>query len=378
MPILKTLEQWNKKFWYETVIRLLFRNKPISLPLSVSDMRRVLLIRRDMIGDMIITTSFIRSLHGLKQDLELDVYAAPQSRVVIEKNPRISTIFSSKFFGRNFWRELRQARQRNYDIILCLSYTGTTLDGLLANLISRRAIKVGMREPSREELYRYWFNAQIDVGKNAHGATEPLWKSLHRFLTNLFGVPFDESMIQQEIFITESEKSEAEKFISEKNLTRYVVFNLSARMAYRKWGKANNLAFLCEVATRYSSLQFVIVSSPHDRNEAVELAKEVALPNVHLAPSMNFRALCHLISKTILVVSPDTSIVHVAATYQVPSIVLCTQLSSGVEWTPLHTPFINIYTERAEAISTIAPKRVIDAFDTILCQPLHNTTTLSP
>lgn len=377
MRMLKIIERWNKTLWYETVIRLLFRNPPTRVPVPLSQARRLLLIRRDMMGDMIITTSLIRSLNHLNPKMEVDVYAAPRGKVVIEHNPRVKTIFSAKPFGRFFWRELAQARKRDYDIILCLSYTGTTADGLLANLISRRAIKLGMREPGRDELYRHWFNAQVDVGKTELGATEPLWKSLHRFLEGAFGERVADALIRQEIFVSESEKRQAERFISEKQLARFVVFNLSARMEYRKWGMRNNEAFLREASARHSTLQFVIVFGPDDRTEATQLARRVAAPNVYLAPNFEFRSLCHFISKASLIVSPDTAIVHVGATYQVPSVILCTSLSSGVEWTPLCPRFINVYAEKNEPISSIAPARVVEAFETMLCEQPLNTTLLS-
>lgn len=378
MSLLKKLEAWNKKFWYESVIKFLFRNAPVSLPIAIEGVKRLLVIRRDMIGDMIVTSSLIRTLNRLKPDLEIDVYASPQSKVIIETNPRIKTIFSSKPFEKTFWHELQQARKRDYDVILCLSYTGTTVSGLLANLISRRAIKVGMLERGRENLYQRWFNAQIDIGKSETGATMPLWKGLHVFLTTLFGIPFNEAEIKQEIFTTESERSAAEQFKSQHHLTRYVIFNLSARVSYRKWGMENNLSFLQQAGSRYPNIQFVVTFSPNDKDEALELAESLALPNVHFVTNLNLRAISHLISGAMLIVSPDTAIVHIGATYKVPSVILCTPLSSGVEWEPLHTEHINLYTEKADPISTISPMRVLEAFETMLAQQMTNKTIVSP
>lgn len=367
MNFLKRLERANKIFWYKTLFRRWFRNAPALLPLDVMSMKRILLMRRDMIGDMVITTSLLRTLKEKNPHLELDVYASPQNAAILKHNPRVARIFSAPVPSVQLLSERKELRQRSYDAILCLSYTGSTKDGVLANLISRRAVKVSLYETRTADLYRMLFNALIDAGK-ADGAPQfPLYETLHRVAASLFGFEPETASLAQEIFFSDREETAVRRFIEEKRLKNIVIFNLSARKAFRKWGAENNRRFLVAAAEAHPDAQFVITSAPPDRAEAETLSAAVHQPNVTVTPqTFGLLETARLIASAVAVVSPDTAIVHIAATFRVPTVILCTPLSSSIEWTPLNPRHINIYTAGEEMISTLAPETVLAAFERLL------------
>jgi ADP-heptose:LPS heptosyltransferase len=358
----KTLERAVKVFLYEVIFRYAFRNKPMRLPVDIRSVKEILLIRRDMLGDMVITTSVIRWLKEKNPDLAIDIICSKRNADVITHNPKLRTVFYGQDFSSSL-ETIRAARKKKYDVILGISYARTTADGVMANLISHTTPKVGIYEVKSAHLYRYLFNTLIDIGKSKGYPEFPLYQALHIYVTTLFGLPRDEASIRQEIFLSDAERQESEQFIAEKKLGRFVVYNLSASASFRKWGMENNVQCLRTLIASYPDLHFLIVSSPEDHAEARELCEKINHPNVSAKPeSFDLMRLCGLISKAFLVISPDTSIVHIAATFGVPCVILCTPISSSLEWTPLGIDHINIYSGKGEAISTIAPMRVTEAF----------------
>ncbi|MBC8042002.1 MAG: glycosyltransferase family 9 protein [Rhizobacter sp.] len=364
MIFFKQLEQVNKAFWYHTVFRWWFRNAPARLPLNLMHVRRLLIMRRDMIGDMVITTSLIRTLYEKNPDLEIDVFASPQNKIIVQHNPRVQRVFASPVPSRELLGDLPALKARDYDAVLCLSYTGATKDGLIANFISPRAVKAAVYETRNADLYKSLFNAQIDIGRADGEPREPLYLALHRFASQLFGFELKPQEIKQELYFSGADEENAKAFIAAMHLNRFIVFNISARKAFRMWGVENCCRFLLQVSEAYPDLQFVITSAPAEREAAEELFRRVAKRNVIIVPpEFSLLTLACLISQASAAISPDTAVVHIAATYHIPMVILCTPLSSSIEWEPLHAPHINVATDGEEAVSTIAPHRVAAAFD---------------
>jgi ADP-heptose:LPS heptosyltransferase len=360
---LKKLERANKRFWYKTVFRLLFRNTPAMLPLDLKNVKRLLVIRRDMVGDMVITSSLFRRLKEKNPSLVIDVFCSPKGKSVLANNPRIERIFAANGFTEILF-QIQEARRNRYDAMMCLSYSRSTQDGLIANLIDARAVKACFYEEKNADLYPQLFNAQLAARERGQ---QPLYESLHRFTTLFFGMDYDEKAIQQELFPTDADKESAEDFLYPLRESPFIVFNISARAAYRQWGRENNRTFLEKFIAAYPKMPIVISSSPDERAEAAWLKAELQSPSIYLL-SENFSlfALSEVLAKAALLVSPDTALVHIAATHGVRSVILCTPLSSGVEWTPLHVPHINIYTAGRESIRSISPDDVMRGVDDLL------------
>ena len=75
------------------ILRLL-ASRPQGRPkLKPDDIRRILLIRYDRLGDMVITTPLIESLSRIAPQAEIDVLASWRNAALIEGDPRIHQVF---------------------------------------------------------------------------------------------------------------------------------------------------------------------------------------------------------------------------------------------------------------------------------------------
>ncbi|MFN3561614.1 MAG: glycosyltransferase family 9 protein [Chloroherpetonaceae bacterium] len=370
--VLKQLEYALKVLLYKGVLARLFRNPPFKEPLNPKDVKRILILRRDMLGDMVITTWLFRAIQDLNPKTEIDVIASMRGIGAIRHHRRLSKVW---VFNESKWLALKtlwQARKRNYDAVLCLSLGGLTVDGIIANVIAPHAPKLTIKQPKKHNLYQILFNKEVETNY----LHEPLWRSQKSVLDTLFGIDYPEQKIHQEIFTDEKAEQRVETFLCGHSLEKrqYLVLNLSARMPYRRWGKENFITFLKLLTQAYPDLKIVLTSIAEEQMLAQEICRSVQSENIFVLPETFGLEETIVITKYArLLVSPDTANVHIAATFGVPSVILCTPISSNIMWTPLKAHFINIYTDAHEPITTIAPQRVMTHVAQMLAQ--HQTSS---
>lgn len=363
--VLKKIEYALKVALYKGVLAALFQNKPFTKPLNPSKTKRILILRRDMFGDMIITTTLLKAIQDLNPKIEIDVIASRKGEQVVRNNPRLSRIWTVDTGFADFLRMLWQARRRNYDAVICLSISGLTKDGLIANLVAPSASKITIRQPKPHSLYQILFNKEVD----ANHLQEPLWLSQKRVLDALFGVAYPEASLSQELYPSQEAEAKVDEFLKNNEIEKrkYLVVNLSARMAYRRWGRENFVAFLRELIYRYADLKLVLTATPDEAELVWGIMDDVRDENLFRLPhQFGLDGVMALTKHALLLVSPDTANVHIAATFNVPSVILCTPLSSNVTWTPLHNRHISLYTPKPEPITVISPREVVDATRTLL------------
>src|ERR1700693_6572306 len=84
-----------------------------ALPLPTNSDYRVLVIRYERIGDMIMATSLIRNIANALPSGKVDVLGTPATAPVLEGNPYVGTIFTlnrgSLGRYRDVMKQLRQA-----------------------------------------------------------------------------------------------------------------------------------------------------------------------------------------------------------------------------------------------------------------------------
>jgi ADP-heptose:LPS heptosyltransferase len=361
---LKAIENANKAFWYKFVFKPLFRNEPFVGTMDISKCERLLLIRRDNFGDMVITSSFFTMLKDLNPKVKLDLIASVKGKSVAEFDERLEDIFAYNGGVKEFLKMCLTFRKRKYDAVLCLSFNGMTLDGLLANLLAHDTPKITTYIRKKHDLYTILFNAQIDIGKD--DTAIPVWRQLRLFGEKLFGVAYPESRLRQRLFLKKGAEENALAYLDAQGLgsKQYIMLNISARMAFRKWGVENNATLLKLLLEKYPTLNIIISSLPEDRATAEAILNAVQNPNVKLQPEhFGLHETMALIKHAAMLISPDTANVHIAATFGVPCVILCTPISSGTEWIPLNVEHINVYTKEVAPISTIPPHEVVDAFE---------------
>ncbi len=128
-----------------------------------------------------------------------------------------------------------------------------------------------------------------------------------------------------------------------------VVCNLSAGSAHRYWRQEYWVQTVQRLLTEYSC-RVVLLSMPQDRHLAEEI--RLVIPQAFVFPSRSIDDVVALVAIADLVISPDTSVVHIAAAFDVPCIALYHSL-----WWNMHK--FEPRSSRSWLVHSIAPSDAI-------------------
>jgi len=358
MNFLKRAENANKKFFYK-LFRRMFRNEEARLPLEAARVRKILLFRYDAIGDMVVTTPVFNLLRESLPQAEIHVICSPYNYPIIKNDERIQRYFLHDGTLRSFWRLLRECRKEGYDLILAYVLFRTTYAGLMANLIGgRRATKVTILHEERRELYSTFFNVQIGLKRDTCTMAELQVK----MLCELFHWHYSPGMVRLGMRLDADSRAVAESFCSRNSLVDFTVLNISAGREYRRWSVAKNREFLHRVLARTPAHEFVIVAAPSDLQDAEAIAE--GFPQVCVfPPSPNILDVCAVIERAAIVVSPDTSVVHIASAFGRPTLAFYSYTTAYVmEWLPFGVPNRYLISRDKLPIETIEAGAAAESF----------------
>src|SRR6266550_3677326 len=188
-------------------MRLLDRMLPgpreATLPAANSDYR-VLFIRYERIGDMIIATSLIRNIASVLPGRKVDVLATPATAAVLEGNPYVGNVLllERKSF-RSYGGLMRRLRRERYTVMV---------DGRINNppiFTSTPLLMYAGKAPFR-------VGARDDTKPRIYNVCVPEWNRVDHYMEGSkqlavpFGVDPDAVDWQPEIFLTDEERARAE------------------------------------------------------------------------------------------------------------------------------------------------------------------------
>ncbi len=330
--LIKQLEWFLRHFLVYPVLRLLFRNPAHEGTIDLRTVRRVLFLRYDRIGDMIVTTPLFRKLKKSQPEIEIGVFASPSNAEIIRFNPHIDHVH---ILHRNWWklgRDILEARRLGYDVVLNLVFNRTTTGALLANVISPDGIKVGQGN----EKYRFYFNKLLSLRR----ATVPMVAILADYFQQVFGVGMTEEEMRYQIVVDSTSQDRVEAFLERRGLDEvergtFVVANLSAKESYRQMTH-DQAVTIARVLSSELNFKTVVICSPEHRSFRRRVLDECNDDRIIPFPEEGVASLleiAHLIQRSLFVVTPDTAIVHFASATQTPVLGLFVHAHED-EWLP--------------------------------------------
>ncbi len=312
--LIKRLEGWNKQCWY-ALFRLLFRVQPVALPLESGRLKKVLVFRYDRVGDMVVTQPALRYLHS--RGMEVHVLCSSANSSVLDDDKGI--VARRLVLGRrviSFLRSLRELRAQDYDAIFCMVFHRTTNAGVLANVISRRALKIGRLYEKRQALYSTLFSVQVHVQSPRNTMPELL---LH-LCSAIEGKQFEATDFDYRLDIADSRRAWARDFVAQKKLQKCVLINISASTELRSFGLDQTLTMIKVLQQQLPGRSIALLCMPRERELALKIAAHNSDIVQVLPPIPHILDVAALIEQCSIVISPDTATIHLSDCMKVPLI----------------------------------------------------------
>lgn len=343
MSVLKTIEISFRKFLVEALARLVRRKqkKPLSLEFSSG---KVLFIRQDRIGDVLVSTPVFFALAQRYPKLTMDIVLSPKNAVAAQGLP----------FFRKHWiyskgplrtiSLMRSIRKEKYDIAVDLTdKTSATVTIFL--LLSGARWTIGL---DKENSYALDVAVPLKSQRDVH-IVERIAELLRPF-----GIDPEKETLAVKYVPSDASVKVVAEFLNSKNFRarQFIAVNISAGNDTRFWGVARYRALLDQIGKNLAGTPVLILFKDSDRGRAEEIARDRS--GVEVAPQFSFDEFAAAISEAGLLVTPDTAAVHLAAAFGVKAVCMFIQSDRNLRiWDAYKSPSENLVTD-VDDLSKIA------------------------
>ncbi|UCD94986.1 MAG: glycosyltransferase family 9 protein [Candidatus Zixiibacteriota bacterium] len=357
----KNIERLFKKILNLPFILFLKKGNPARVPLNPDNVRSVLILRPDKLGDMIATIPVIHALKKMFPHLRIEILASPRNVSVIKNDPCVDRIhlYSKNIF--RDWPVMMQLRKKRFDVIydpICHdSITGL----LLTKIIGNHSVKAASRKLKLREYYDYCEPYLVDG--DDHNIDNGL------LIFNALGVRSESVDPFHTVHIPDESRTVAERFYqSLSSGGRFRVgLNISAGSSTRTLSVDKYINIANAINTGHPEFEFVIISVMDQRKEAERLVSGIRAKG-HLVPeNLSLLDISAIVSGLHLLISPDTSLVHIARLMRIPVVGLYSGHKRNFRfWRPYRQKHGAVVAKSIYDIHDIEPSQVVEEFELLL------------
>jgi len=325
--------------------------------------KNILFLRYDRIGDMIITTPVFREFKKAYPNTKIYVLASKTNSEIIKFNPHIDRIFLNHKYS--FFKDiptLLKLRRLKIDIAIEFDHSVVPHAIFRLKIINPKRIfsvrKDGRYGVSGEELKLY---DQYSNKKHDEHARD-VWL---RTIKSLTGKVTDRNY---EIFLNEASKYKSEQFIKEINSEFYVGFNLEGAVKGKRISFSDFEELADHIRKILPNAKVILFCHPKKRDQLNKKIKISKLTNVSLSyPTFSLIDLSALVMKMNLIITPDTSVVHIASAFNIPVISIHeNNLDSFKLFMPQSSISRTVFSEESDSLSGFKISEIVRFFEEII------------
>jgi ADP-heptose:LPS heptosyltransferase len=358
-PIALKFTPYFRKISY-VIPQLLFNPVKTTLPLNFKPYAKVLIMRHDALGDMIVTLPIFGLIKQYYPQLEIHVACTHNNKVLIENNPYIDVIhivpISLAQKPLTHIQEILRLRKQSFDIIINCLTSSSSQNGVLVNLI---ATKNSIRVSSYEgDQYSCYYNAQSY--KSADKIN--MWEKMFELIVDVLGIDYpQEELRKPQLLIDSTYEISAKKTLQELELfdKAFIIINLSVR-------QSKNSCTVQQYETLISglnklSIHVLLLWMPADKALKDQLLLCNSPYTVAYPEGRHLFEVCEVIKKALWVFTPDTGMIHIATAVHTPVFAVYQEkgaIKQG-EWWPYKVPFNYINSLKGDFIRDIEPHEIL-------------------
>ncbi|HEX4684717.1 MAG TPA: glycosyltransferase family 9 protein [Gemmatimonadaceae bacterium] len=308
---LKALELWWRRLWIRLLVRLMRQPAGKGAPDWAARPHRVLFLRHDRAGDMILSTGVMRAIARSHSTITMDVLASPANAAILEAADYVADVivFDKKKLATYLPTALRLRRNR-YDAVIDCMVTAPSLTTLLLVAASGARHRVGIAGRGNDDAFSVTVPPETRAG--AHMV------DLLAALAPAFAVNASAVEKQPVISLTAEERQRAERSWGDGHRSR-ILINISAGTSARAWPPENYVAVMEHLRAREPRAVFRVISAPAEAEKG-ELVAEGGGGVFVRTPGI--RDAFALVATAGFVFTPDTSIAHAASAFHIPCVAM--------------------------------------------------------
>jgi len=294
---------------------------------------RVLFLRHDRIGDMILSTGLLRAIAQAHPTIRLDVLASTSNAPVLSNEPYLNEVIAfDKHAPLGFPATFVALRRRRYDAVIDCMVTAPSTTTLLLMLASGAGIRIGVANRGNDFAY----TLPVPPRDSAEHIVDKLGA-----LATAFGLEPSRLDLRPRVRLTSAEQERGERVWTGEQAGRSraesggirLLVNISAGRAHHFWPDDRFVYVMRAVRASTPDAVIAVVSSPSDRGRAAAIASAAG---ARLIADEGIRDAMAIVSRSDIVFTPDTSISHACSAFDKPAIALHPRGFAAI-WGPYET-----------------------------------------
>lgn len=277
--------------------------------------KSVLFFRYDKIGDMIVSSPVFRELKLARPDVKIYVLASKSNASAIKYNPYVDQIFIYPY-GRAF-RVLRlmwMLRRMRIDCVIEF-YHSVIWHAIVNILLINPKYMVSTYKDGRygvgPEALRLYDQFSPNSNLNRHLSDI--------YLETLIPLGVHSSNAHYDFFCGDNELTLAQRVFDNMGVGRRVVINIQGSRASVRFGMADLITIIGRITNERDDLNVLLLGLPESQQFMLDVAGTFSVKRVFVSPVCeDVIYAAAMVKGADLVITPDTSVVHIACAFDVP------------------------------------------------------------
>jgi ADP-heptose:LPS heptosyltransferase len=362
----KKIERLNKRLTYPIFGKLLHVRKR-SEKIDPTEIKSVLFLRPDVIGDMICTTPLWRILKKQAPHLKIAVLASFRNAEVLRADTDVTRVHTiNPYDKKQTNKTFEDIRRYNYDVVIICKLDRLAKAAHMASQCTKTGWTIGISiDPEIRHDLLFSMAPYMSAEISKQHMTDQLLFILEQSF-KLQEIALEERrpsvMIDKEVF--DRTKRDLEQILSANGSSEFIVINTQARNNFLEWGYDNTFALTKMIVERYPNMMIFLTSSPEREASLIEALRAANLGSkVAYYPTPDLHMMFSLIRLSTLVVTPDTSAIHMASAERKPTVGFYPR---STNWQPYRVPSYMLLPELDHPVRTIPVKAAFRAVKDLL------------
>jgi ADP-heptose:LPS heptosyltransferase len=321
--------------------------------LHLSPTPRILLVRVERIGDVLVGVPVIRALRAKYPRGRIDLLVSRANLAVGDAvSPFVDVTWCYQKTLKSALSLFWSLRQTRYDVVVDLVDNPSATAQLVVRWCGAPAA-VGL---FHSESGRYTHAAPLLDRSTVH----PVERLAQLLLP--FGIEPRDQSLDLSYPLNQDDIAGARLILGPSQRPLRLGVNLSGRQAEKYWGDAKYIAVIDHVLRSDQRFEVSVCGAPADAAQVAAIAQATGAHAVATRPSLRqFAAVLHEFD---LLLTPDTAAVHLAAAWKLPTVALYHADPALAPWIPYHTPHRAV--AHPEGIPAIQVEDVIVAVEDLI------------
>ncbi len=285
--------------------------------------QNILINARFKIGDTIILFALIREIKQHFPLIDIDILAGKDNSFMFENNPYVSetfTLYKWVKFKKSLF-DLGKLRSKNYDLVVDVS--SIKFGNFLYLKLLNSKYMVTLKSSNRYNISNdYCYDLVLRISPKQH--------NLEHFFSvlKLLHIHFNPSMKKLDIYLKEDALLKAKQFIEQimPKKEKSVLLNIDGSNQLRSINTKDLQQIISDVANKFQNIIFIIISTPKRRKKIQALLDAQRHHNILLSyPTRDIFDVMALVNATDIIITPDTSVIHIASALKKPFIGIYSQ-----------------------------------------------------